>query len=154
MSETKIIKINNPLYVANLVPLITDFLDKVTLPNINVHSMVAYFQRTSQLGGELIELWSVFDDNEPVGFSHWCIVDIPWVGSCHLDFIYCKGNRRESVKQLITEFINFGIKHHSPWYMLEINNVPKLISHFENVYKELGFEQCLRPCLPFTLRRK
>jgi hypothetical protein len=154
MGETKILKINNPLYVANLVPLITDFLSKVSLPNINVHSMVALFQRTSQMGNEIVELWAIFEDNEPIGFGHWGIRDLPLIGTVHLDFLYCKGNRKDLVIQIISEFDKFGVKHHSPWYMCDVVDNPKLIAHLTNLVHSIGFEEFKQPYIPYLGRKK
>ena len=151
MSE--IIKISNPLYVANLAPLITDFLEKVNLRNINVYSMIALFQRTAQLGGEMVELWACIEENEPVGFGHWGIRDLPLVGTVHLDFVYCKGNRKDLVKQLVGEFVNFGVRRHSPWYTCDVVNNPKLISHLTNLAHELGIEEFSQPYVPFIGRK-
>jgi len=154
MSESKILKINNPLYVANLVPLIQDFLERTTLPNITIHSMVAFFQRTAQLGGEIVELWAAFEENEPVGFAHWCVRDLPLVGSVHMNFMYCKGNRKDFVKQLVSEFEKFGTKHNSPWYMYDVVNNPKLINHFANIAQEFAGDQIQQPYTPFIARKK
>jgi hypothetical protein len=154
MSETKILKINNPLYVANLVPMIQDFLDKTDLPNMNIHSMVAFFQRTVQIGGELVELWAAFDGEEPVGFANWCVRDLPLIGSVHLNFVYCKANRKDFLRQLVTEFKNFGIKHHSPWYMYDVANNPKLINHFNSIAEEFGYDPIKQPYTPFIVRKK
>lgn len=154
MPEIKTVKINNPLFVANIVPLIQDFIDKTNLPNINVHSMVAFFQRTAQLGGEIVELWVSLEDNEPVGFAHWNVRDLPLVGSVHLSFLYCKGNKYNIAKQLIEEFKNFGIKHNSPWHMYDVVDNPKLINHFNNIAQEFGYDQVKQPYTPFIVRKK
>ncbi len=151
---TEILKISNPLYVANMVPMIQDFLERTTLPNINIHSMVAFFQRTAQLGGEIAELWVAFEDKEPMAFAHWSVRDLPLVGSVHLSFLYCKGNRKDIVRQLVAEFEQFGVRHNSPWYMYDVVNNPKLINHFANIAQEFAGDQIQQPYTPFIARKK
>lgn len=151
---TNVVKITNPLWVANLSPLVIDFLEKVNLPNINYHSMIAIFQRTAQLGGDLVELWVALEENEPVGFAHWCVRDIPLVGTTHMDFLYCKGNRKDIVKDLVSKWIEFGTKLHSPFYMYDVVNTPKLVQHFKNLAEDFGFESVQQPYLPFIARKK
>ena len=151
---TDIVKINNPLWVANLAPLIVDFLEKIQLPNINYHSMIAMFQRTAQIGGELVELWAVLEEKEPVGFAHWCVRDIPMVGTTHMDFLYSKANRRDIIKEILMKWKEFGEKHNSPFYMYDVVNNPKLVQHFKNLAEFFGFESVQQPYLPHIARMK
>jgi hypothetical protein len=152
MSE--VIKVNNPLWVAGLSPLVIDFISKILLPNLTYQSLITMFQRTAQIGGNLVELWAVLDNNEPVGFAHWCVRDMPLVGTTHMDFLYCKGNRKDIVRDLVKKWVEFGETHNSPYYMYDVVNNPKLIQHFTNLADELGFEAVQQPYVPFIGRKK
>jgi hypothetical protein len=150
-----LVKITNPLFVANLAPLVIEFLEKVELKNMNVHSLIATLQRTAQLGGNAAELWAVIDDTDgPIGFAHWHLLDIPYIGTVHLDYIFCKGNRKDIVKELIKEFIAFGDKLNSPWYTWALFNHPKLLSHIKNLALDLGVEFTDQPFTLHIGRRK
>lgn len=150
----KIVKVNNPNWVANLGPLVQDFCEKIDMPNINFYSVIAYFQRTAQIGGELAELWTAFEDDIPIGFAHWCVRGIPLVGTVYLDYLYSKANKREVVKKFIEQFLRYGAKHNSPWYMLDIMKNPKLLKYlrrFAGIYDAKLIEQ---PYVPFLARLK
>jgi len=150
----EILKINNPNWVANLGPLVQDFCDKIKMPNINYYSIIAYFQRTAQLGGELSELWVAFEDGLPVGFAHWCIRDIPLVGTVYFDYLYSKANKREVVRRLIEEFLKYGVKHNSPWYMFDATKHPKLLKYFRRFAKQFNLNLTEQPYIPFLARIK
>jgi hypothetical protein len=150
-----LVKITNPLFVANLAPLVIEFLEKVEVKNMNVHSFVAQLQRTAQIGGNVAELWAVIDETDgPIGFAHWHIMDIPSVGTVNFDYCFCKGNRKDIVKELFMEFLSFGEKNNSPWYVYNLFNHPKLVSHVKNLMMECGMEMSEQPFISYIGRRK
>ena len=155
--EIKLVKINNPNWVAQLGPMIEDFCAKIHMPNINYYSVVAYFQNTAQLGGELSELWVAFDSDKldiPMGFAHWSVRGIPLVGTVYFDYLYSKANRKAVVREFIKKFLAFGKKLNSPWYMFDAISNPKLLKYFNRFAKEFNLNLIEQPYIPFLARIK
>jgi hypothetical protein len=107
------------------------------------------------LGGELCELWVAIDNDEPVGFAHWHVKDIPHVGTVYMDYLFSKSNKRDVARALVGEFVAFGERHNSPWYMYDVmNHSPKLMKHITKLAEEQGFEVAEKPYTPCLARKR
>ena len=148
------IKVTNPAWVVNIAPEIERFCAKLNLPNVSYHSLVAHLQRTAQIGGEIAELWIALEDDRPVGFAHWCVRDLPLVGTVYMDYLFSKAMSRRAIKGLIAEFIDFGRRKNSPWYMFDLVNNARLIGHIKKLAAEFGFEMIEQPYIPYLARKK
>ncbi len=151
----ELFKITNPAWVAQIALDIEEYCKQTGAPNLNYHGVVALFQRTAQLGGELQELWVAMEDDKPVGFGHWHVKDLPHVGTVYMDYIFSKSNKREAAQALAAKFAAFGEKHNSPWYMFDVmNHSPKLIKHIIAIAEEQGFEVTKKPYTPCLARKR
>jgi hypothetical protein len=151
----ELLKITNPAWVAQIALDIEQYCKQAGAPNFNYHGVVTLFQRTAQLGGELCELWVAIDNDEPVGFAHWHVKDIPHVGTVYMDYLFSKSNKRDVARALVGEFVAFGERHNSPWYMYDVmNHSPKLMKHITKLAEEQGFEVAEKPYTPCLARKR
>lgn len=117
MTDYKILKITNPLYLGLFGPKIKEFFDKLNIKGMTYESLYTYFANNIQFGGEVAEFRVIFDDEEiPVGFAHWFVRGLPYIGTTFMDFIYVWGKPSGPADLLIDEWIKFGRKHNCIYY--------------------------------------
>lgn len=137
----KTIKINRPQYVGVLAPLIQKYWTKINehkLNHITYETLYAYFSQVVQFGGEMAEFWVCFDDEEnPVGFALWNVLPLPHQGTVYCQHLFKVGKEHEIVLKLMKEYIEFGKKHHAPYYMFDAVNQP-VANAIQKIGKEMG----------------
>jgi len=139
----KALKITSPLYVGEIAPLILKFYNRVSTgteyQGITYESLYASFAQIVQFGGNVSELWVVFDENEPVAFATWRVLGLPHIGKTYCDFMFNSIRNRKAVIELCKEWMEFGKKHRSPLYAFDAIN-EKVAEHLVSVGKQLGVE--------------
>jgi hypothetical protein len=114
------IKINNPLYIAQVAPLIHAFFKKVeknpSVKGISYESLTSYFQSIAQYGGELAEFHVVMDDDKPIAFAMWRVLGPPHFGVSFCEYIYNSTNANKPMEALCEKFVEFGENHNTPYY--------------------------------------
>ena len=119
----KALKITNPLWVNKIAPLVMKFLDRIekhaNVQGINYESLITHLTQISQFGGELVELWVVFKDEEPVAFATWRVMPLPHFGKVYCDYIFKSVKDHLPTRLLAEEFIKFGQKHKAPLYCMD-----------------------------------
>lgn len=114
--EYKLIKISQPEWLGYLAPQIKTFAEKLDLSTITYETLYTYFLRTIQHGGDNIEFWVVFKEDQPIAFAHWYVNGLPQRGAVSCDYIHSWNRMREPIKLLLDKFIEFGKNHHAPIY--------------------------------------
>ena len=110
------VKINNPLWVGELAPIIQSYVERLKIQSITYETLYTYFTGIVQNGGNLAEFWVVFADKEPVAFACWYVRSLPYRGSVFFDHIYSWNRMSEPVGLLIDEYVKFGNRHNCPIY--------------------------------------
>ena len=145
-------KITNPLFLGQMASLIMDFMKQVPAEGLAYENLYAYFANNVQHGGEIAEFHVAFEDGKPVGFIHFYVCGLPFLGSVTSDYIYSKSDNNEIVQGLTTNFIEFGKKHKAPIYRGTFIN-KKVFDHLQGVAKEMGY-QCRDAKLVSFVARK
>ena len=145
-------KITNPLWVANIAPLIQKMIARLELPNIDYYALVTHYQQIAQLGHSNAELYVVTEgaSHTPIAFANWVIRSTPFIGTAYLEFIYSK--KVGAAEQLLLEFKKFAEERNSPYLMCEIGNNGKLIKHFRKIAKNNGVSLVEAPTVTFLAR--
>jgi hypothetical protein len=145
-------KITNPLWVANLAPLIQKMITRLALPNIDYYALITHYQNIVQLGGDTAELYvATEDDGIPIAFANWVIRSMPYVGTAYLEFIYSK--KVGAAEELLLEFKRFSDKHNSPYIQCEIGNNGKLIKHFRKIATKHKVNLVEAPTVTFLAKK-
>jgi len=139
-------KITNPLAVGNFAPLIMKFFNRInessapgSYRGITYESLFTYITRVVQFGGDRGEFWVSFENDVPVAFAVWTVMDLPNIGKVCCDSIYNDTRNQRATKELYEEFINFGKRHRCPIYQIDAVN-EKVGEHFKHVFEKLGVE--------------
>jgi hypothetical protein len=138
----KILKIDNPLYLGALAPLVKGFCDYVhrtsKYEGVSYESTWAYLVNVAQFGGEASELWGAFDDEmNPVGFAKWNVCGPPHFGKVYVEFLYSSLKDKVVSVELIKEFKRFGEKHNAPLYSFDAVN-PTVAKRLMAIAEEVG----------------
>lgn len=143
-------KINNPVWVPNLAPLVESLLQRVKLPNVNTYSLVTYLQECA-MRNTIGELYVALDEKDIVGFANWSLRGIPFVGTAFLEFIY---SRRFGVaEKLLLQFEQFAKKNNAPFLMADIVTLGKVDKHFKNIAKKHGYSYIESPYQSYIFRK-
>jgi hypothetical protein len=139
----KAIKITNAEWLPVIGKEIEDFTRKAHIDGIHGPNYYAFVARTVQYGGEAAEFWVVFDNDDPVGFGHWHVLDLP-----HIAKVYCHAlntwatapkQKHKTIELLVDEFRKFGVKHNAVWYSADfINKTTK--NTVEKYCNRLGYD--------------
>lgn len=147
----KLFKITNPLWVANLAPLIQKMIKRLELPNIDYYALVTHYQQMVQLGNMNAELYVVINENQlPIAFANWVIKSTPFVGTAYLEFIYSQ--KIGAAEQLLLEFKRWAAERNSPYLMCDIGNNGKLIKHFRKIATKNGVKLTEAPTVTFLAK--
>ncbi len=141
-------KITNPNYLGIIAPLVMRFYKRVTdssgiYEGITYETLFTYLTRLSQFGKgdpDRSEVWVAYnDDNKPVGFAAWHLMDLPYVGTVFCPCLFNDTRNQKSIKELYNEFIQFGRRHRAPLYKYHALN-DKVANHFAFILDKLGVE--------------
>ena len=91
------------------------------------------------MGGDKAEFWVAYDEDKPVGFSTWRVMDLPHIGKVFCDCLYNDVRNQKAIKGLYDEFINFGRKHRCPVYEFSAVN-ENVGEYFRKVLDKLGVD--------------
>ena len=124
--DLKTLKINNPLYIGQIAPLVQMFFKRVeknpSIKGVSYESLTTYFTNIIQFGGEMAEFHVVMDD-KPIAFGMWRVLGPPHYGVSFCEYIYSSVKSNEPMELLCEEFVKYGKKHNTPYYgFLAINN--------------------------------
>jgi hypothetical protein len=115
-----IIKINNPLYIAQVAPLIHAFFKRVeknpSVKGISYESLTSYFQNIVQYGGDLAEFHAVLDNDKPIAFAMWRVLGPPHFGVSFCEYIYNSVKSNEPITELCKQFAKFSNDHNTPYF--------------------------------------
>ncbi len=131
-------KINNAVYIGVIAPLIEKFFNRINktgiLHGISYETLYTYFTRIAQYGGNASEFWVAFEDNKPVGFASWRVMDVPHYGKVYCDYMFSLSNNKAVATELTKEYVNFGTKHKASFYMWDAINptVAKVLKGIAN----------------------
>jgi len=106
---------------------------------ITYESLYTYITRVVQMGGDKAEFWVAYDEDKPVGFATWRVMDLPHIGKVFCDCLYNDVRNQKAIKGLYDEFINFGRRHRCPLYEFSAVN-EKVGEYFRNVLDKLGID--------------
>jgi hypothetical protein len=120
----KIQRITNPLYLGNIAPTISKFVEKVKPVGVTYETLYTYLANSIQYGGDKSEFWVAFNEGEPVAFAHWFIMPLPHTGKVCCDYIMSWNRKREPIEHLLDKFLEFGVKNRSPLYEGYLANEP------------------------------
>ena len=131
------IKINNPLYVGQIAPLIQRYWEKINVHKLNYvtyETLCAYITNTVQHGGDIAEFWVCLNEDRPVGFALWSVLPLPFVGTVYCQHIFKTVKDHNVALELVKQFVKFGKKHNAPYYMFHSINdiVAKLLVKLAN----------------------
>jgi len=145
----KIQKITNPVYLGVIAPLIQKFYNRVKessglYEGVTYESLYTYLARLIQFGKgkteDMSEVWVAYDEDEsPVGFSAWQVMDIPHVGKVFCPILYNDTRNQAAIKELYEEFKQFGRRHRAPLYQYYAVN-EKTGNYFSGVAGKMGVE--------------
>jgi hypothetical protein len=144
----KLEQINNAMFIANIAPMVQKFVERIEVPNVSYEAMVYLLQNRAQYGGNLSEVWIAYNDTEHLGWASWRVCDATLVSTVYLDYIYTKGNRKDISKAFAEQFTKFAEKNNAVWLTMDIVKSGKLLEHFKNIAKEIGFEIKVNPWFP------
>lgn len=148
----ELLKITNPVWVANLAPSIQKMIEKLALPNIDYYALVTHYQQIVQVGSTRAELYVAIDEDKiPVGFANWVVRGTPFVGTAYLEFIYSR--KVGAAEMLLVKFGEFAARNNSPYLMCEIGNNGKLIKHFRKLATKHNIELIEAPTITFLARK-
>ena len=119
------IKINNPLYIGEIAPLIQRYWDKINVHKLNYISyetLYTYMSNVVQFGAEIAEFWVCFKEDEPVGFGMWRVMPLPFQGTVYCEHLFKTVKDHDVTLSLIKNYIEFGKKHHAPFYVFDAVN--------------------------------
>ena len=124
--DLKTLKIDNPLYIGQIAPLVHQFFKRVeknpSIKGISYESLTSYFTNIIQYGQEMAEFHIVLDNDKPVAFAMWRVLGIPHYGISFCEYIYNSTKTNEPMEMLCEEFIKYGEKRNTPYYgFLAIN---------------------------------
>ena len=148
MSEVNLGKVGQPMFIANIAPMVQKFVERVDLPNLSYEGMVTLLQRRAQYGGDIAEVWVAQNATDYLGWASWRVCDLPLVGTVYLDYIYTRGNRRDVTKLLVEEFVKFASKNNAVLLTMDVVKSGKLLDHFKKIANEVGFEMKVNPWFP------
>lgn len=135
----KAIKITNAEWLPAIGKEIEDFTKKAHVDGIHGPNCYAFVARTVQYGGDAAEFWVVFDNDLPVAFAHWHVLDLPHIAKVYCHALYSFAKNREATEMLFDEYIKFGIKHNAVWYSADfINKITARL--FTSLCKKKGIE--------------
>jgi len=137
-------RITNPLIIGQIASLIQKFHSRIKetsgmYDGITYESLYAYATRVVQFGGDRGEFWLAMEDNVPVGFAIWRVLDLPHIGTVHCDAMYNDTRNQKSIKELYDEFISFGQRQRALIYRYDAVN-DKVGDYFKHVASKLGIE--------------
>jgi len=147
---SELIKINNPLWVQNLAPLVESLLQRIKLPNINTYSLVTYLQQCA-MANAVAELYVGLDENDIVAFANWSLRGTPFVGTAFLEFIYSR--RYGTAEKLLLKFEEFAMKNNAPYLMADIVTLGKVSKHFKSIVQKHGYEYIESPYQSYIFRK-
>ena len=148
MSE--LVKINNPLWVQNLAPMVEALLQRLKLPNVNTFSLVTYLQQCA-MQNTFGELYVATDENDIVGFANWSLRGTPYVGTAFLEFIYSR--RYNVAEKLLLQFEQFAKANNAPYLMADIITLGKVSKHFKTIAKKHGYNYIENPYQSYIFRK-
>jgi len=148
MSDVKLVKINNAMFIANIAPMVQEFVKRIDLPNVSYEGMVYVLQTRAQYGGNASEVWIAHEDEGYLGWASWHVCEAPLVATVYMDYIYSKSNRRDVALLFAKQFMQFADERNAIWLTMDIVKSGKLLEHFKNMAKDLGLEMSINPWFP------
>ena len=139
----KTLKINNPLYIGQVAPLVQMFFKRIeknpSIKGVSYESLTTYFTYVIQFGGDLAEFHVVMDDTTPVAFAVWRVLGPPHFGISFCEYIYSSTKSNEPMELLCDTFVKYGKKHHTPYYsFVTINDA--VSRRLKIISKQFGFQ--------------
>lgn len=104
----KATKITRPMYIGNIGPQIANYCKKVDIPNMAYETLYQHMTNMVQFGGDLAEVWVVFNEDKPVCFATWVVESNPVISTAFWDHIYKWTPDSEPVLLLGDEFLKFA----------------------------------------------
>lgn len=137
-------RITNPLAIGGIAPLVQKFYARVKessgmYQGITYESLYTYYTRIIQFGGDRAEFWIAMDNDVPVGFATWRVMDLPHIGKVFCDCLYNDTRNQKAIKELYDEFIEFGKRHRALIYEFNAVN-EKVGEYFCHVLDKLGID--------------
>lgn len=138
----KVQKITNPLYVGEIAELIMKFYKRASetaglYQGMTYESIYTYLARVVQMGSDKAELWVSYDEDKPVGFASWRVMDLPHIGKVYCECMYNDTRNQKSVIGLYEQFVEFGRKHRAPIYQFDAIH-EKIGERASHVFSKLG----------------
>ena len=146
----ELLRVNNPLAVPKLAPLIESLLQRLKLPNVNTYSLVTYLQECA-MRNTAGELYVAMDGQDIVAFANWTLRGIPFVGTAFLEFIYSR--RFGAAEKLLLQFEDFAKRNHAPYLMADIVTLGKVDKHFKDIAKKHGYDYLENPYQSYIFRK-
>jgi len=142
-------KITNPNYLGIIAPLIMRFHKRVKessglYEGIRYETLFAYLTKLIQMGygkpEDRAEVWIAYnEDNIPVGFAAWHVMDLPHIGTVFCPCLFNDTRNQQAIKELYTEFIQFGRRHRATLYRYHAVN-EKVGEYFKGILDKLGVD--------------
>ena len=101
------IKITNPNWLPAIAPRISDYNKIIDVPGMTYEGLYSYFAQSIQFSGGATEFWVVFDEGEPVAFSHWMTRGLPFSGKAYFDHLYKWSKSKKPIGLLVEKFGDF-----------------------------------------------
>ena len=112
----KIIKITNVHWLPRLGTRIAELANRLDTKTIQPESLYVHFANMVQFGGENSEFWAVMENNEPIAFASWFVMGHPHVGAINMDYIYNWSRKKDAVRLLVDEWIEYGKRKRAKYY--------------------------------------
>ena len=139
MSEIKLLKITNPMWMQALAPRVVSYCEKINSPNLTYESMMTYLTHVVQFGGDMSEFWVAFKDDAPVGFCLWCTMGMPYIGTVHCDQLHIWDKDPEISREFLKQLLKYAESKRAPFiHGLMVNS--KVADHFTEMGPELGIQ--------------
>lgn len=152
----KTLKIDNPRWFAlYMTPHIKRYSDKVNIPGITYESLVTSIAQVIQFGGDRSEFWTAFDDDDkPVGFAVWSVMQLPYIGTVFLHHLHAWDKGKFGIsKALVAEFIEFAKRSKCTLFRGDALN-EAAYRLFSSIADKNGGELIKLDTIPFTGRFK
>jgi hypothetical protein len=119
-------KINNPLFIGQIAPLIQGFYDRIyakgKLKGISYESFYTHLVNTAQNGGNMSEVWIALKDGEALAFASWSVLGWPHFGTVYCSTLYSSAKDDKVPRALIEKFLEFAKNRRAPYIVFTVQN--------------------------------
>lgn len=120
------VKINNPLFIGQIAPLVQGFYDRVyakgKLKGISYESFYTHLVHTAQSGGDVNEVWIALKDDKALAFASWSVLGWPHFGTVYCSTLYSSAKDDTVPRALIERFLEFAKNKRAPYIVFTVQN--------------------------------